>query len=204
MLSFSKPVYAYAGLALMLLEASCASAGSGVVPGNPTANNLSLVHAGASSAGNPSGPTIIGCNIITPATRTVLNPPPSQTFRIPSGSDPSKYVFYFEIGLGNSCYSLPQPLYTTVPGRVTRNKVTFESGHNKLVLKGRTSYVYAAYAVPATPGSHLYVIDHGTSNVSVWPTGANGNVAPVYRSSTSATSTPPRKELQKTQVGLST
>jgi hypothetical protein len=182
MLISSKRIYAYACLALMLLEASCASAGSGVVPGNLPANNPSFANFGAAApAGKSKGPTIIGCKIVTPKQRIVLNPPPPQTFKLPPGFDPSEYVFYFEIGIGNWCYSLPQPLYTTVPGRATKSKVRFEGGHNKLVLNGGTSYVYAAYAVPATPGRFIYVIDHGTSNISVWPTGANGNVAPIYR-----------------------
>jgi hypothetical protein len=177
----SKRIYANACLALMLLEASCASAG-GVVPGNPSADIVNHANVGASApAGSSKNPTIVGCKIVTPAKRTVLNPPPAQTFKLPPGFDPSEYVFYFEIGIGNWCYSLPEPLYTTVPGRATKNKIQFEAGHDKLVLSGGTSYVYVAYAVPATPGRFLYVIDHGTSDVSVWPTGANGNVPPIYR-----------------------
>lgn len=173
--------YAHACLALVLLEASCASPSGG--PGNPAVNapNFATLGAGARADRSRQTETIIGCKIVTPKRRTVLNPPPAQTFAFPPSFNPSGYVFYFEIGIGNWCYSLPQALYTTVPGKVEASQVTFESGHNKLVLQAGQSYVYAAYAVRANPARHLYVIDHGSSDVSVWLTGANGNVAPIYR-----------------------
>ena len=168
-----KRAYTYACLALLLVEASCASPGSALVPAN--------TGAGSASDGRGSSQTIIGCNIVTPKKRTVLNPPPAQTFAIPPSFDPTQYVFYFSIGIGNWCYSLPQPLYTTVPGKVANSQVTFEAGHNKLVLQAGQSYVYAAYAVPAKAARNLYVIDHASSDISVFLTGSNGNVAPIYR-----------------------
>jgi len=177
--------YTSACLALMLLEASCASPGGGLVPGNSAVNAPSFEKIGALAQAGRSTQTIIGCKIVTRKTRTVLNPPPAQTFVIPPslGIEPSAYAFYFVIGRGHWCYSLPRAMYTTVPGRVnaSETQVTFGPGHNKLVLERGQSYVYAAYIVPAKPAAHLYVIDHGTSDVSVWPTGANGNVAPLYR-----------------------
>jgi hypothetical protein len=157
------------------VEASCASAGGGLVPNGGTA---------APAAKSPTQQaTIIGCKIVTPKKRTILDPPPHQTFAIPPSFDSSAYVFYFEIGIGNWCYSLPQALYTTIPGRVEapKSKVLFESGHDRVVLNAGQSYVFAAYAVPAEPAKKVYLIDHGTSDVSVWPTDANGNIPPIYR-----------------------
>lgn len=175
MFNSRKCVYAYACLALMLAEASCAPSGGGLVPGDSAVSNVSVRR--------DASETIVGCKIVTPKKRTVLNPPPKQTFAIPPSLDASAYVFYFEIGIGNWCYSLPQAMYATVPGTVdtAKSEVVFEAGHDKLVLQAGHSYIYAAYAVPAKPAKQLYVIDHGTSNVSVFLAGANGNVAPIYR-----------------------
>lgn len=161
-------------LALMVLEASCASAGGGLTPALPGA---------IEEAGRAPKETIVACNVVTPKKRTVLNPPPVQRFTLSPSFDPTGYVFYFEIGLGNSCYSLPQELYTTVPGRLkpAKSQLVFESGHNKLVLHAKQSYEYVAYAVRAKPAQYLYVIDHASSDVSVFLAGASGNVAPYYR-----------------------
>jgi hypothetical protein len=108
---------------------------------------------------------------------------PSHTYTIPPSFNSFAFTFYFEIGIGNSCYQLPPAIYSTVPGKVNQHAATvkFEHGYNKVVLDAGQSYVYAAYAVSAHTAHHLYVIDHGTSDVSVWPTGANGNIFPVYR-----------------------
>lgn len=172
MFTYRKCAYTYACLALLLLEASCAPSGAGLFPGNPAAR-----------ADQGSGDTIVACKIVTPKKRMVLNPPPRETFSLPPSFNSSGYVFYFEIGIGNWCYSLPQAMYATVPGTVntTKNKLSFEAGHDKVVLDAGQSYIFVAYAVPAVPDKYLYVIDHGTSDVSVFLTGANGNVAPIYR-----------------------
>jgi hypothetical protein len=49
------------------------------------------------------------------------------------------------------------------------------------VLHARQSYEYVAYAVPAKPAQHIYVIDDTSSDVFVFSAYANGNVAPAYR-----------------------
>lgn len=179
-----KRACAFMSLALLLLEASCASGSGSLIPGKSAVNDSSAENfAGLAPPGRAPRETIVGCKIVTPQRRTILNPPPVERFKLPPSLDPTGYVFYFEIGLGKQCYSLPQALYTTIPGRLSRAKseVVFESGHNKLVLQAKQSYEYVAYAVKAKPAQYIYVIDHAGSDVSVFLAGANGNVAPYYR-----------------------
>ncbi|HEY6324933.1 MAG TPA: hypothetical protein VIW73_00265 [Candidatus Cybelea sp.] len=178
-----KYVSASLGLALVLLEASCASGSSGLVPGTSAVNYSNVASFGGLAPDRAPEATIVGCKIVTPARRTILNPPDVQRFKLSPSFNPTGYVFYFEIGLGKQCYSLPQALYTTVPGRLkqAKSEVVFESGHNRLVLRAKQSYEYVAYAVKAKPARYIYVIDHASSDVSVFLAGSNGNVAPYYR-----------------------
>lgn len=184
-----KRAYGAACLALMLIEASCASpGGGGLVPGNSSTPDSSIMPAGraapAGKAKRAGSDTIIGCHLVTPRKNLELKPPKAQTFPIPPSFNPSGYVFYFEIGIGNYCYSLPDTvLYATVPGSLNQSQtaVTFEQGHDAVTLQAGQSYIFVAYAVPAKPAAHLYEIDHGTSSVAVWPADTNGDVAPEYK-----------------------
>lgn len=182
-----KRANASACFALMLIEAACASPGGGVVPENSTIPDSSIMTPGhmapAGRAKRAGADTIIGCRMVTPRKDLELKPPQAQAFPIPPSFNPSGYVFYFEIGTGNYCYSLPQSvLYTTVPGSLNQSQtaVTFEQGHDAVTLQAGQSYVFVAYAVPAKPAARLYEIDHGTSSVAVWPADTNGDVAPEY------------------------
>ena len=170
-------------LALVLLEASCASGSGGLVPETSAVNSSIVTNFAGLAPDRAPKDTIVGCRIVTPKRRTVLDPPSVQRFVLSPSFNPTGYVFYFEIGLGKQCYSLPPALYTTVPGRLKRAKteVVFESGRNKLILQAKQSYEYVAYAVKAKPARYIYVIDHASSDVSVFLAGSNGNVAPYYR-----------------------
>jgi hypothetical protein len=176
---------ASACLALVMLEASCTSTAGSLVPTNSAVNTVGLANVGARApAGGSSNDTIVGCRLVRPRHQKVLNPPPEQAFALSPSFNPAGYVFYFEIGMGNSCYSVPQAeLYTTVPGTLnkTHSRVMFESGHNELVLDAGKTYEFVAYAVPAEPAQHLYEIDDTSSDVLVFLAYSNGNVAPEYR-----------------------
>lgn len=183
-----KRAYGCASLALLLVEASCASPGGGVVPPNSSLSDATMANAGAAA---PAGKikrgtenTIVACHMVTPKKTIELKPPKAQTFHLPPSFNPTGYVYYFEIGIGDYCYSLPETvLYTTVPGSLdqAKDEVTFEQGHDDVTLQGGQTYIFVVYAVPAKPAEHLYEIDHGTSFIAVWPADSNGNVAPEYK-----------------------
>jgi hypothetical protein len=187
-----KRAYGCACLALLLVEASCSSSGGGVVPGTSafpdTTTSTTAAHDAtvwpAGKVQRATQNTIVACHLVTPKKTLELKPPKAQTFQLPPSFNPSGYVYYFEIGTGNYCYSLPETiLYTTVPGtlNVAKDEVTFEQGHDAVTLQAGQTYIFVVYAVPAKAAEHLYEIDHGTSFVSVWPADTNGDVAPEYK-----------------------